>query len=159
MSTHMSAAWSGARHTLAWTDLSPGHSRPPLEEPRLVEPYLRPASDSGRGLSWEGPHGEGEPWRLGDLQRCGRAALGQGGGGGPGQAGPEAAGEEGLQAPALMSLHCPQLTGGLRGEESLRGSTEPASPHTALSMATGWAGGRMCQLAGKRGRCCLQAAG
>lgn len=25
-----SAAWSGTRHTLAWTDLSPGHSRPPL---------------------------------------------------------------------------------------------------------------------------------
>lgn len=73
--------------------------------------------------------------------------------------GREAAGEEGPWAPALMSLRCPQLTGGLQGEESLRGSAEPASPHTALSMATGRVGGRMCQLAGKRGRCCLQAAG
>lgn len=66
------------------------------------------------------------------------------------------------RGPAGSSTNEPSLPAAdrdLLGEESLRGSAEPGSPHTALSMATGQTGGRMCQLAGKRGRCCLQAAG
>lgn len=145
MSTHVRCVAGSSTHT--------GLDR---SEPRALKAPLRGAlarlavSQAG-GSSGRDRPGEGEPWCLGDLQRCGRAALGEGGGGQPGQAGPGGCGGRGPAGSSTNEPSLPAADRGLLGEESLRGSAEPGSLHTALSMATGQAGGRMCQLAGSVG--------